>query len=234
MSDRVKDPHETTNDSNTATQGNEQSQEQSNANIKFEAPNDAATTNHVEATGATETTDQASESMPEMPEGFPELDEEMLGQMQEMMAKINRADELEEENSALKSKLGRLAADFESYRQRTSAETKEAEAKGISKAAETLMPIYDDLGRAVSMGTAEPDKLLGGMQNVQSKLLSLFAQLGLETTGKEGDNFDPQWHEAIQVIDGEEDDVIAQVYELGFRMGERCVRPARVVVSRKG
>ena len=104
----------------------------------------------------------------------------------------------------------------------------------MSKAAEALMPVYDDMDRAVTMGAGDPAKLIPGMQAVQNKILTTFAGLGLEATGKEGETFDPQWHEAIQVVPGDEDDRIVQVYQLGFRMGDRLVRPARVVVSKKG
>ncbi|PNY81135.1 nucleotide exchange factor GrpE [Deinococcus koreensis] len=165
---------------------------------------------------------------------FPGMDGAMFAQVQEMMAKMERADELEKENADLKFKLGRLAADFESYRTRTQQDVQGAEGQGVSKAAEALMPVYDDLDRAVTMGAAEPAKLIPGMQAVQQKVLSIFAGLGLEATGQEGEAFDPQWHEALQVVPGEQDDVIVQVYSLGFRMGDRLVRPARVVVSRKG
>lgn len=169
----------------------------------------------------------------DLPDDLPEMNEQMLEQVQEMMDKLQRVDDLEAENTTLKSKLGRLTSDFEGYRNRTTLEIQESENKGISKAAETLMPIYDDLARAISMGTEEPEKLIPGVAAVQNKLISLFAHLGLEATGHEGETFDPQWHEAIQVIDGEEDNIIVQVFELGFRMGDHCVRPARVIVSQK-
>ena len=182
-----------------------------------------------------ETVDEADTDTDfEMPEGFPEMDENMFGQVQEMMAKLERVDELEKENADLRGKLGRLAADFEGYRNRTAQESAEAQSKGVSKAAEALMPVYDDMERAVSVGVDDPAKLIPGMQAVQNKILTIFAGLGLEVTGKEGETFDPQWHEAIQVVEGDEDDQIVQTYQLGFKMGDKLVRPARVVVSRKG
>ncbi|ACO47228.1 nucleotide exchange factor GrpE [Deinococcus deserti] len=165
--------------------------------------------------------------------GFPDMDEGMFAQVQEMMGKLQRADELEKENADLKHRLGRLAADFESYRTRTAQDSAEAQGQGVSKAAEALMPVYDDIDRAVTMGSGDPAKLIPGMQAVQGKVLNIFSSLGLEATGKEGEAFDPQWHEAIQVVSGEQDDMIVQVYQLGFRMGDRLVRPARVVVSKK-
>ena len=165
---------------------------------------------------------------------IPGMDGAMFAQVQDMMAKMEKADELEKENTDLKFKLGRLAADFESYRTRTQQDVQGAEGQGVSRAAEALMPVYDDLDRAVTMGAADPAKLIPGMQAVQQKVLGIFAALGLEATGQEGEHFDPQWHEALQVVPGEQDDVIVQVYSLGFRMGDKLVRPARVVVSRKG
>jgi molecular chaperone GrpE len=161
------------------------------------------------------------------------LDPNMFAGVQEMMAKLQKADELERENNDLKGRLARLAADFESFRRRTAADAADAQAKGTADAAEALMPVYDDVSRALEMGGADPAKLIPGMQNVQSKVLSVFEKLGLSATGKEGDTFDPQWHEALQVVPGEEDDTVVQVFQTGFRMGDRLVRPARVVVSKK-
>ena len=96
------------------------------------------------------------------------------------------------------------------------------------------MPVYDDVERALTAGVDDPAKLIPGVQAIQSKVLSIFSTLGLEATGREGETFDPQWHEAIQVVPGDEDDKIVTTYQLGFKMGDRLVRPARVVVSRKG
>ena len=140
---------------------------------------------------------------------------------------------LNAEIADLKDKLGRLAADFENYRKRTAQEAAQAQGKGVSQAAEAMMPVYDDLERAMTMGGGDPAKLIPGHQNVQQKLVNIFSGLGLELTGKEGEAFDPQWHEAIQAIPGQHDDVIVQVYQPGFRMGDRLVRPARVIVSKK-
>lgn len=199
-------------------------------NIQFDGPDAEASSNMKQR--SSDLPDDFPEDF-EMPEGFPEMDENMMAQVQEMMGQLQkgqRAEELEQENADLKNRLGRLAADFEGYRNRTAQETAEAQGKGISKAAEALMPVYDDISRALSMGSEDPAKLIPGMQAVQSKVLSIFAGLGLEVTGQEGEAFDPMFHEAIQVVAGE-DGKIVQTYELGFRMGERCVRPARVVVG---
>ncbi|MEW6422644.1 MAG: nucleotide exchange factor GrpE, partial [Deinococcota bacterium] len=124
---------------------------------------------HPEQTAETESTESSSTAEGESADfNFPGLDENMLGQVQEMMARLERAEALEKENADLKSKLGRLAADFESYRRRTQEDVQTAEGQGIAKAAESLMPIYDDLDRALSMGSGDPAKLIPGMQAVQA------------------------------------------------------------------
>ncbi|RTR21146.1 nucleotide exchange factor GrpE [Deinococcus radiophilus] len=220
----------------TDDQRNDQPQgEQQTENIQFDGADGLQNANADVTARRSDLPDDFPEDF-QMPEGFPEMDENMMAQVQEMMGQLQkgqRADELEQENADLKNRLGRLAADFEGYRTRTAQDVSDAQSKGISKAAEALMPVYDDIARALSMGSEDPSKLIPGMQAVQSKVLGIFAGLGLEPTGQEGEAFDPTYHEAIQVIEGE-DGMIVQTYELGFRMGDRCVRPARVVVSQKG
>ncbi|WP_188970667.1 nucleotide exchange factor GrpE [Deinococcus aerolatus] len=166
--------------------------------------------------------------------GFPGMDEGMMAQVQEMMGKLERVEVLEKENADLRFKLGRLAADFDGYRTRTGQDLESAEDRGTARAAEQLMPVYDDLDRALTMGSEDPAKLIPGVKAVQGRMLTIFSKLGLELTGQEGEHFDPQWHEALQVVTGDEDDRIVQVFQAGFRMGDRLVRPARVVVSRRG
>ncbi|GGQ93481.1 nucleotide exchange factor GrpE [Deinococcus ruber] len=181
----------------------------------------------VEASSDAETDNDSADFDPSM------FDPAMFGQVQEMMDKLQKSEELERENAELKNRLGRLAADFESFRRRTADDATEAKAKGTADAAEALMPVFDDISRALEMGSGDPAKLLPGFVNVQNKVLSVFEKLGLSATGQEGEHFDPQWHEALQVVPGEEDDVVVQVFQRGFRMNDRLVRPARVVVSRK-
>lgn len=162
------------------------------------------------------------------------LDENMLGQVQEMMGKLQRADELEGELNDLRGKYARLLADFENYRRRTNQDVLDAKGAGISKAVEELLPVYDDLARALEVAKKDPASVLSGLSGVQGAMLRTFEKLGLEQTGAEGEPFDPALHEALQVVPGERDNVIVQVYQSGFRMGDKLVRPARVVVEKSG
>ena len=170
----------------------------------------------------------------ENPNQLEGMDDTMMAQVQEMMAKMQKADDLERELAELKMRYNRLLGDFDGYRNRVALESKEAEARGISKAAETLFPVMDDMARAVEYGKQNPQGIVDGLGALQSKLVKLFETLGLEQTGKTGEQFDPAFHEALQVVPGPEDDTIVEVFQTGFRMGERLIRPARVVVSKSG
>ncbi|PYE56199.1 nucleotide exchange factor GrpE [Deinococcus yavapaiensis] len=159
------------------------------------------------------------------------FDPAMFAQVQEMMEKLQRAEELERELGDLKGRYARLLADFENYRRRTNQDVLDAQGVGVAKAAEEMMPIYDDLTRALEFGKNDPSKIVSGLESVSALILRTFEKLGLSPTGKEGEAFDPAFHEALSVVPGEQDGVILQVYQVGFRMGDRLVRPARVVVS---
>lgn len=159
------------------------------------------------------------------------FDPAMFAQVQEMMEKLQRAEELERELSDLKGKYARMVADFENYRRRTNQDVIDAQGVGVAKAAEEMMPIYDDLTRALEFGKDDPTKILSGLESVSGAILRTFDKLGLTPTGSVGEAFDPAFHEALTVLPGERDGVILQVYQVGFRMGDRLVRPARVVVS---
>lgn len=160
------------------------------------------------------------------------FDPAMFAQVEEMMTKLQRADEAERELNDLKGRYARLLADFENYRRRTNQDVIDAKGAGVAQAAEEMMPILDDLSRALDMGRGDPAKILSGLESVTGSILRTFEKLGLTPTGKEGEAFDPAFHEALTVVPGERDGEIVQVFQIGFRMGDKLVRPARVVVTK--
>jgi molecular chaperone GrpE len=155
-------------------------------------------------------------------------------QVQALMSKLQRADELEGELSEVKLKYARLLQDFEQYRRRMSDEQQEAKTKGESAAIEAVLPVYDDLSRALDFGVANPEKLIPGLQSVRDNFLKTLTGYGAEAVAGKGELFDPNVHEAIGVVPGEdEEERVAEVYQMGFMLRGRLVRPARVVVARK-
>ncbi|MGH3105166.1 MAG: nucleotide exchange factor GrpE [Gaiellaceae bacterium] len=126
----------------------------------------------------------------------------------------------------------RLAADFDNYRKRVAREQAALVGRAGERIVKELLPVLDDLGRAlVAADEHEEAKLVEGVQLVHRQLSELLEREGLaeiETNGR----FDPHVHEALlsQPSDQEEGTVI-EVVQKGYRLGDRVLRPARVVVA---
>jgi molecular chaperone GrpE len=139
---------------------------------------------------------------------------------------------LRNENEELIDTLQRLQADFENYRKRSAREQESLVARAGERIVKELLPVLDDLERALEAAEQhEEAKMEEGVKLVHRQLEQLLAKEGLapvETDGK----FDPHVHEALltQPSSAEEGSVI-EVLQKGYRLGDRVLRPARVVVA---
>jgi molecular chaperone GrpE len=126
----------------------------------------------------------------------------------------------------------RLAADFDNYRKRAARDQESLVARAHERLVKELLPVLDDLERALEAAAAhEEAKLEEGVALVERELRAALAREGLveiETAGA----FDPHVHEALLTQPSEEDEgAVVQVLQKGYRLGDRVLRPARVVVS---
>ena len=129
-------------------------------------------------------------------------------------------------------RLLRLAADFENYKKRAARERSEYIALANERLIAELLPILDDLERALSAAEQhEEAQLEEGVRLVHRSLAGLLERHGVTPIGTDG-KFDPHVHEALlsQPSEAEEGSVI-DVVQKGYKLGERVVRPARVVVA---
>ena len=126
----------------------------------------------------------------------------------------------------------RLAADYDNFRKRTIKEKEASYGHGKADAVEKLLPVYDNLERALNQPT-EDAAYKKGVEMTFNQLVSIFTSLGVEIFGNPGDVFDPNLHNAVMHIDSEElgENVIAQVFQKGFKIGEKVVRFAMVQVA---
>jgi molecular chaperone GrpE len=131
--------------------------------------------------------------------------------------------------------LRRLAADFENYRKRAARDQENLIARAHERLVKELLPVLDDLERAlVAAEQHEGPQLEEGVRLVHQALSQTLRLQGLEEIETNG-RFDPHVHEALltQPSDAEEGAVI-EVLQKGYRLGDRVLRPARVVVSAGG
>jgi molecular chaperone GrpE len=129
----------------------------------------------------------------------------------------------------------RTRADFENYRKRVSAETQTASQRGKAELAKALLPVLDNLERAMEaadLGEQPEGALEQGILLTHRELRSALEAAGVEAVDPLGEKFDPEWHEAISTsADGAgEPGSVVDVLQKGYRIGELLIRPARVVV----
>jgi molecular chaperone GrpE len=139
---------------------------------------------------------------------------------------------LQAERDELFGRLQRLAAEFDNYRKRNARENAALTERANERVVKELIPILDDLGRALEAASQhEEAKLEEGVRLVHRSLADVLKKEGLaeiETDGK----FDPHVHEALlsQPSEAEEGSVI-EVVQKGYKLGDKVLRPARVVVA---
>src|SRR5687768_15161379 len=125
----------------------------------------------------------------------------------------------------------RIQADFENYRKRAAREAAAAGNRAKSGLVRELLPIVDNLERALMSAEEGEQHLAEGVRLVHSELIAVLERNGVQQFDPAGDRFDPAEHEALSVREGEEPGVVLDVVEKGYRANGTVLRPARVVVS---
>ena len=141
-------------------------------------------------------------------------------------------DPWEEKYNAEHDSYLRLAADYDNYRKRTLKEKEQAYGHGKADAVEKLLPVYDNLERALAQPT-EDEAYKKGVEMTMTQLIGILEGLGVEIFGAEGDAFDPNIHNAIMHTEAEgvEENTITKVFQRGFKLGDKIVRFAMVEVA---
>ena len=126
----------------------------------------------------------------------------------------------------------RVAAEFDNFRKRTAKEKEASYGNGKADAVAKMLPVYDNLERALSQETSDA-AYKKGVEMTMNELVKIFTSLGVEIFGECGDEFDPNLHNAVMHIDSEElgENTIAQVFQKGFKIGDKVVRFAMVQVA---
>lgn len=146
-------------------------------------------------------------------------------------------DPIREERDRLKDQLLRTAADYDNFRKRTRKDLEESERRGREEAVRELLPVFDNLERAMSAASTakDVDSIVEGVRMVMRLFEDHIGRLGVTRVATVGQRFDPTVHEAIQQKETDEvppGTVLTEVIP-GYRLGDRLVRPAMVVVARK-
>ena len=138
----------------------------------------------------------------------------------------------EEKYNAEHDSFLRLAADYDNFRKRTIKEKEQSYGNGKADAIEKLLPVYDNLERALNQPT-EDAAYKKGVEMTMTQLVSILNGLGVEIFGNVGEQFDPNIHNAVMHTEeeGVEENTITQVFQKGFKLGDKIVRFAMVQVA---
>jgi molecular chaperone GrpE len=160
----------------------------------------------------------------------------------ELIATRAELKRVETENAELKDRLARRQADFENYRKRVERERSETYNRVVADVAAKLLPVLDNLKRALeteaSVEASESDEFrhfLSGVDLIYKQLNGVLDALGVKPIAAVGEQFDPHVHEAVvtEATDDYEPDTVMQELVVGYRLGDKLIRPALVKVAKR-
>jgi molecular chaperone GrpE len=155
-------------------------------------------------------------------------------EVQEAKGKGQEAAE-EESLEVWRDRALRLQAEIENFRKRQQRLSEERIAAGRERLLRAFLGIADDLERALNADGVDADSLRQGVDLTYQAMMRLLDQEGAEPIQAEGQPFDPSWHEAVGTLPhqdaGVEPDTVIKVMQAGYRLGDRLLRPARVIVA---
>jgi len=158
-------------------------------------------------------------------------------------AQLQQLAELKAENAELRDRLLRTMAEMENLRRRTEREKSDTQKYAISEFARDAVSIGDNLRRAIEAAQKEPIEgnpalktLLEGVEVTERELLKVFERYGVTRFDPLGEKFDPHMHEAMVKVDvpGVPADLVVQVLQAGYKIADRVLRPAAVIVAKGG
>ena len=141
---------------------------------------------------------------------------------------VSEAINADERVIELTNDIKRVQAEYSNYRKRVERDRVAVQEAAAAKVLNEFLPILDDVGRA-----REHEELTGGFKAVGESLETVVTKLGLEKYGEKGDEFDPNVHEALTLVPAPNISVqtVIEVFQPGYRIDEKILRPARVVVG---
>ena len=150
---------------------------------------------------------------------------------------------MKDERDRFREQLLRTAADFDNFRKRTRKDLEDAERRGKEDVIREVLPVLDNLERALAAtaslsadaGAAEVKGIIDGVKMVTKLFEDQAGRMGLSKVKTVGERFDPGVHDAIQQVETDEHAAGTVIQEIvaGYRLGEKLVRPAMVIVARK-
>lgn len=142
-------------------------------------------------------------------------------------------EDLKKELESQKNNYLRLAAEYDNYRKRTTNEKAGIYADATAKAVSEILTVADSLEMAVKAAENAPEEFKKGIELVAAQMQNALAKLNVEKFGEVGEEFNPELHNAVSKVEDESlgENVIAQVFQSGYKTGDKIIRHAMVQVA---
>ncbi len=166
-----------------------------------------------------------------------EKNEEVIEEPQTEEAAVNEADakieELEKELAAAKEAHIRTLAEYDNYRKRSVKEKESIYTDAKVSCLSELLPVLDNFDRALNVRQADAETYKKGMEMISNSFTEILKKLGVEAFGEKGEEFDPNFHNAVMSVEDDElgENTIAEVFNKGYKLGDRVLRHAVVKVA---
>lgn len=159
-------------------------------------------------------------------------EDELFGETDDGEPDIIEEDPLEKALQEQKDKYMRLFAEFDNFRKRTAKEKSETYLDAVAKTVAELLPAVDSFDRAMESPCTD-DAYRAGMEKIHQQLTGILSKLGVEEIPALNESFDPKVHNAIRQVEDENfgESTVCEVYQKGYRIGERIIRCAMVSVA---
>ncbi|HEX3027473.1 MAG TPA: nucleotide exchange factor GrpE [Clostridia bacterium] len=163
--------------------------------------------------------------------------EQAISELKKTKSQLEESKKLEEqakdEVKTYQEKLKSLAAEYENYRRRTSAEKESINADAIAKAVTALLPALDSLEKAAEFTQSNPESIRQGLEMTLKQLSEGFANLGVSEIDAKGAGFNPDLHNAVMHVEDETlgESVVTDVFQKGYQIGEKVIRHSVVKVA---
>ena len=151
----------------------------------------------------------------------------------EEASETSKEAEAEAKVAHMKDQLLRTMAEFDNYRKRTTKEKEQIFNRGVSYVVEAILPVIDNLERALSVAKDRDDNFVKGVEMTYNQMISALKNLGVEQMNALGQTFDPHFHDAMQHIEDEQygESEIVEVFQKGYMLNDVVIRPSLVKVA---
>ena len=162
-----------------------------------------------------------------------ENEESRAGNVESRVQHVSEAEKLRAERDALIDRLARTQADFDNARKRAAKEQADFRDYALADTIKNLIPVLDSFDRALKTSPEKSEFHLG-VELIHKQLQDALARIGVQPISAAGQQFDPRYHEAIEMIDTEDakDNAVLEELQRGYKLKDRLLRPAMVRVAR--